>query len=189
MLFLITYIFLLRLPSEALPIVRGVNGVADQGQLIKKKAVLYLHDEQLCLKLSSRKNRPQGSLLKRGCWCKSANFLVCPVHVVWPYVSHFAVGQSVFEGIYPGLAINTLRKYMGLLEKPNAKKYISHDIRRGHADDLRRSGATLYEILTAGEWSSPAFLSYLDIDSLEADAVLEAHIDDSSSDDQDSGGD
>ena len=59
-------------------------------------------------------------------------------------------------------------------------------IRRGHADDLRASGATLYEILTAGQWRSPAFLTYLDIHTLEADAVLQAHMDESSSDEDDS---
>ena len=41
MLYLITYVFLLRVPSEALPIVRGGDGVADYG-LSDKKAVLYL---------------------------------------------------------------------------------------------------------------------------------------------------
>ena len=41
MLYLITYVFLLRVPSEALHIVRGGNGDADYG-LSGKKAVLYL---------------------------------------------------------------------------------------------------------------------------------------------------
>ena len=125
MLFLITYIFLLRLPSEALPIVRGVNGVADY---VQKKAVLYLAEDCLCLKLSSRKNIRTGSLLKRGCWCKSARFLVCPVHVVWPFICKFEVGEPIFHGISPSLAINTLRKYLGALGKANAVAYRCHDI-------------------------------------------------------------
>ena len=44
---------------------------------------------------------------------------------------------------------------------------------------LCREGASLYEILKAGEWSSPAFLSYLDLHSLEKDAVIQAHVDES----------
>ena len=35
-------------------------------------------------------------------------------------------------------------------------------------------------ILLAGQWSSPAFLQYLDTATLEADAVLQAHLDESS---------
>ena len=42
-----------------------------------------------------------------------------------------------------------------------------------------REGASLYEILKAGEWSSPAFLSYLDLHELEKEAVVEAHLDES----------
>ena len=38
----------------------------------------------------------------------------------------------------------------------------THDWRRGHARDLQRGGARLWEILQAGDWKSPAFLSYLD---------------------------
>ena len=44
------------------------------------------------------------------------------------------------------------------------------------------SGATLAEILLAGEWSSPAFLQYLDMYQLERDAVLQAHVDESDGD-------
>ena len=36
------------------------------------------------------------------------------------------------------------------------------------------------EILQAGQWRSPAFLSYLDLRSFERDAVLAACVDDSS---------
>ena len=62
--------------------------------------------------------------------------------------------------------------------------YRTHDLRRGHAKDLQVNGATLYEILAAGEWRSPAFLSYLDLAELERDVVVEAHLDESSSEDE-----
>ena len=41
--------------------------------------------------------------------------------------------------------------------------------------DLRRSGATLGEILAAGDWRSPAFMSYMDKRQLELDRLVEAH--------------
>ena len=40
---------------------------------------------------------------------------------------------------------------------------------------MRRCGARLYEILAAGDWSSAAFILYLDKEGLERDAVAEAN--------------
>ena len=45
------------------------------------------------------------------------------------------------------------------------------------------NGATIAEILGAGQWRSPAFLRYLDLADLERDAVAEAHMDESSDED------
>ena len=61
LLYLLTYAFLLRLPSEALPAVAGGEGVEGQ-------AVLACQEEKLTLPLKRRKNKPQGSCLTRGCW-------------------------------------------------------------------------------------------------------------------------
>ena len=59
MLFLVTYVFLLRLPSEALSIEAGrVPGKQQQ-------AVLEMDDGKLILTLMRRKNRPAGSKLER----------------------------------------------------------------------------------------------------------------------------
>ena len=126
---------------------------------------------------------PEGSLLKRKCWCDTAQSLLCPVHVLWNYIAQFEMGMQVFAGISPGRAIGTLRHYLGLLEVPEAKLYRCHDIRRGHADDMRASGSSLFQILEAGQWKpgSAAFQSYLNLEALETDAVLQAALDDSSS--------
>ena len=50
--------------------------------------------------------------------------------------------------------------------------------------DLIDSGATLAEILAAGQWRSPAFLVYADLGALEQGAVLQAHLDEESSSDE-----
>ena len=47
------------------------------------------------------------------------------------------------------------------------------------------NGATLGEILRAGDWKSPAFLLYLDAEQLEMDRVAEAHDIYGSSDEED----
>ena len=41
------------------------------------------------------------------------------------------------------------------------------------------AGAPLWEILSAGDWSSPAFMDYLDKWRLERDVVMQAHLDES----------
>ena len=51
-----------------------------------------------------------------------------------------------------------------------------HDFRRGQAQDLIDSGASPAQILRAGEWSSPAFLVYLDLNKLDRDAATAAVI-------------
>ena len=66
---------------------------------------------------------------------------------------------------------------------PNASLYRTHDLRRGHCQDMVDNGSTVAEILRAGQWRSAAFLKYVDLDELERGAVMEAHMDESSSDD------
>ena len=180
MLFLVTYVFLLRLPSEALPIVRGGVGWADNGE----QSVVYLENGELCLKLAKRKNKRNGSLLKRACWCSSCK-LTCPVHNLWPFFEEYALGGKPFAGITASKALSKLRAILTAIGMEKATSYRCHDLRRGHAFDLQLSGASLYEILAAGEWRSPAFMDYLDKMLLEKSVVIEAHMNESSSEDED----
>ena len=46
---------------------------------------------------------------------------------------------------------------------------------------LAFTGAPLWEILSAGEWRSPAFMSYLDLHQLDSQLVIQAHVDEESS--------
>ena len=72
-----------------------------------------------------------------------------------------------------------LREILLSLKIKDAALYRMHDFRRGHALDLQLSGASLYEILAAGEWRSPAFLEYLDVQAPETALVVQAHYDES----------
>ena len=84
-----------------------------------------------------------------------------------------------------------------------SESYRTRDLRRGHALDLQLSGtwrtclpcltpltsccvagAPLWEILAAGDWSSPAFMDYLDKWRLEQDVVMQAHLDESDCEDE-----
>lgn len=93
MLWLASYVFLLRVPSEALGMIRGGDDyIAKPGE----QSVLFLDEGtgELCLRLHRRKNRPQGSLLKRVCCCKGSTE-ICPVHVLW---------EKFFKRLEPGCA-------------------------------------------------------------------------------------
>ena len=105
MLWLAAYVFLLRVPSEALDMMRG------GGDFIAKpdeQSVLFLNEctGELCLRLHRRKNREQGSLLKRVCCCKGSPE-ICPIHVLW---------EKFFKQLSPGCA-----PWKGHISAPHAR--------------------------------------------------------------------
>ena len=165
-LFLTAYAFLLRVPSEALPMV-----VADGSS---GQSVVVATDHEIILTLQRRKNRPAGSRLVRKCWCNECVH-ACPVHVLGALLRDTVPGSRIFEGITAAGALAGLRFMLGAVGVANASAYRTHDLRRGHALDLQCSGAPLWEILAAGEWSSPAFLQYLDLHRLDTELVVQAH--------------
>ena len=175
-LFALAYIFLLRLPSEALPIVAGRDR-----DISGAKAVLSTVGDELVLTLRSRKNKLGGSRLVRGCWCKN-HPSICPVHVFGKLVVETAEGQPLFPGITAARALAVLKCCLLALKIKDADRFRTQDLRRGHAKDLQVSGAPLWTILEAGEWRSPVFLSYLDLNQLDRDVVVQAHLDDSDDD-------
>ena len=134
-----------------------------------------MEGEVLCLKLGRRKNKPEGSLLKRTCWsaiaglwsialllcvehsslccvrCKENPF-TCPVHIAWPYFEKLEPGQAAFSGIRPAKALGQLREMLDRLGSADAAIYRTHDLRRGHALDIQERCGSLQEILAADEW-------------------------------------
>jgi len=83
------------------------------------------------------------------------------------FFANLAVGAQPWVDVTPGLARERVRAVLRNLDVPDAKLYGTHDFRRGHAEDLRQCGASLAEILLAGQWKSAAFLKYLDEAELE----------------------
>ena len=171
MLYLVSYVFLLRLPSEALPIVwSGANLMSVEST----KASICLADGRLGLQLARRKNKETPSTFWRACWCKTSS-ATCPVHVLGRWFTGLPLRCAPFRTISSSMALARLRDLLIVLKVPDASQYRTHDLRRGHADDMRRAGATLAEILAAGGWSSAAFRDYLDMHAVEEDAIFEAH--------------
>ena len=77
-----------------------------------------------------------------------------------------------------------LRQRLETLGLCDAQLYRTRDFRRGHAKDIQMRGGTLYEILSAGEWRSPSVSKYLDLMELELGSVVEAHLAESSGEDE-----
>ena len=103
--------------------------------------------------------------------------------MLWGYFERLPVGHAPFAGLSGSSANGVLKECCVTLELAMTSSFRCHDFRRGHAKDLQLSGATLWQILAAGEWSSPAFLSYLDTHRLETDAVVQAHVNESGGED------
>ena len=133
-LFLLAYAYLLRVPSEALPVITG-----RKGNLPDAQAVLYKDNQELVLTLKRRKNKPFGSVLTRRCWCGTSP-QACPVHVFGKLVDSLPPGTRLFKGVTPGRALAMLRFILEQIGTPRARLYRTHDLRRGHALDLQLSG-------------------------------------------------
>ena len=84
LLFLLTYAFTLRMPSEAIPVRAG-----------KGDYRLTTNGEYVILKMARRKNKPEGSKLVRSCWCRESK-TTCPVHVLGPRINACEKGDRLF---------------------------------------------------------------------------------------------
>ena len=163
--YVLSYACLLRVRSEALPIILGDADdlVCDLGD---KKAVLVFAEGKLHLRLARRKNRSSESTLVRDCRCHRSRSM-CAFHVVGAFVQDLPRGSPVFSGLTGADAISKLRTHLAALGVSDARSYKLHDFRRGHAQDLAERGSALSVILRAGDWRSSAFMSYLDTSDLQ----------------------
>ena len=183
MLYLATYTFLLRMPSESIP----MSYIKNREHFKSQRSAVTLDDGIVHLQLSRRKNMPRGSEMQRKCICKSPQCRseICPVHVLGKWLIEHQSGAQLFSSISPSMATNVLRQCLSEMGIDRASEFRLHDFRRGHAQDLLESGATLAEILRAGQWRSPAFMTYLDQKFLETEAVVSAHVENSSDEEND----
>ena len=101
-------------------------------------------------------------------WCMRCTN-TCTVHVVGEFLRGVVPGVKPLAAWRPGMVLFVLRDVL---------KSIGVDVvlSREHADDLLRRGATLLEIIRAGDWRSAALLTYLDAYRHERDSSMEAHL-------------
>ena len=168
-LFLFAYAFLLRVPSEAVPVTHGKG--SGPCALYRDGEVLVLDLArrpvscmswctaragvwQCCQKEQAYRQSPCSRLLVQpvkggrvashvrvsanGCTCREQ--VTCPFHVVGRVLDDTPVGSRVFPDVTPANALGVLRVVLSKLEVPLACEYRTHDLRRGHTQDLVESG-------------------------------------------------
>ena len=151
-LYIVSYIFLGRVVNEILPLRRSGrhSNIAFRG----RRAVVALR---------SRKNSPNGEEITRRCSCEVAPDAPCGVCALRALVRAAALSNRPLDApIFWRKSVSKRTK--DLVRRCRAiglGKVGWHSFRRGRAQDMLASGATLAQILTAGGWRSSAFLSYL----------------------------
>jgi len=172
MLYCMAYAFLLRVPSEGLPVSIGALE-GDRSAEGRPRAALFRQGDAIVLELSRRKNRPFGSTLKRECWCSRCED-TCPVHQLSKWIADKSLRSLPFESFTSSGVNVVLRHWLRSLGVENANEYSSKCFRRGHAQDLLEGRSHTAKILSAGEWRSHASKSYVeDADALEERCVAE----------------
>ena len=68
----------------------------------------------------------------------------CPVHVIGPFLDGVAHGSKVFGCVTAANALSTLRFILVQMGVEHAADYRTHDLRRGHAQDLVESGVVVF---------------------------------------------
>jgi hypothetical protein len=172
MLYCCAYAFLLRVPSEGLPLIR-VSADTAADTIWDNKPLIWCAGGEVLVKLPRRRNVNGCCTLTRSCWC-AKDRCTCPVHRLGLWLDSLPVGALPFAHLKPEVVNSELRRRASLGGFSEFKALSSKGFRRGHARDMVQFGSRIGEILAAGQWKSPAFLQYLDWQELEAAAVVEA---------------
>ena len=176
----VTYLFTLRLPSEAVPLVRATT---DDRLLTSECSTStnlfglreFQGEQRLVIKLAHRKNTRNAFIATRPCFCGQNALLPkhnFPIHRFWQAVlGHTHPGMPLFPLFQGENFPRALRAVLKKLHTPESDRYSSHCFRRGAATAILNSGATLSEIMRTGGWASSSFKVYLDLQRSEEPAM------------------
>ena len=65
------------------------------------------------------------------------------MHILGPWIGAAPPGSQLFADISTEKAIGTLRIMLAAVGVKKAASFRTHDLRRGHAEDLRQSGVAV----------------------------------------------
>lgn len=156
----ISRLFLLRVPSEAIPL-----------EWDGEHSRIELEEDCARLILMRRKNSRFPSILERFCCCRTSGVELCGVH--WLHRLRADRDSGKLFNVSARSFICNVRTYAVQAKIPNASKLGTHAFRRGMAQDIISNGGTLAVLLKAGDWHSKAFLSYLRENQAQDEAVAQ----------------
>ena len=170
-LFYLAYVFILRLPSEALPAVRAPpNALLLNRSRLPFQSALGLRElpngeQRLVLKLKTRKHVRGGAVLMRPCFCDSdtlASRGICPIHDFWRVIlTETASGQQLFPSLIKRNINRILKGTLKTMNVEDAHSYSTHAFRRGASMELKRTDSTLAQVLKTVGWNSGTYRAYL----------------------------
>ncbi|CAE8601196.1 unnamed protein product [Polarella glacialis] len=158
--------FLFRVQSETIELEAGSAAHLVSLAPSRHRAVFLDAQMRLHVRLQRRKHRPQGSLLVRGCVCKSESPAVCAPRRAQALLSRKQLGEKLFSLSKDGF-LKQLRGMLTLLGHQAAAQFVLKAFRAARATELARSGHPLHFILQQGEWRSAAALKYASADDLD----------------------
>ena len=169
-LFYLSYLFLLRVPYEGIPIRRALsNDVIIAKSPQSWKALMCLRpigdSIRLVFKLKKRKLNKTGAIMIRPCFCDGDGWVptgMRPAHDFWPIILRLVVPGALLFPLIKGMDLNRILKaILGRMGIESAEKYPTKASRRGTAMDIMASGSTLAQIMRSAGWRSQAFRAYL----------------------------
>ena len=163
-------LFLLRVPSEAIPL-----------EWAGAHSTVVLEEDKATIVLAKRKNRATPTRLERKCCCATSGAFLCGVQ--WLHrIKLLREDESKVFGLKLHYVRRRLKEVANSVEVKNASQVGAHSLRRGMAQDIIDSGNSLAVLLKAGGWSSGAFLDYLRADQASDAAVSQVLVQLSDSD-------
>ncbi|CAD7945786.1 unnamed protein product [Amoebophrya sp. A25] len=203
-LFVVTWIFLLRMQNEALPLVKLSSPEAKDPRLrLKGHSAVWADSStrEVTIRLATRKNKvTEGDTIIRGCTCNdrpsraltlsgrekrnvSTKVLAswpidgCPFCIWWKkWVEPLDEGEKVFFGCSYKEALSEVQT---AAERYNEKgDFATQSFRRGGATTLAMCGGSHAETLKAGSWSqkSASWRRYVSEERLEVEALKKASV-------------
>ena len=179
---LLSRTFLLRTPSECLPLYtqRAGEDLSSDDRLVGK-AVFGPSEGKLTIQLNRRKRVAGGPNLVRARICEDQDpdalelhvpRLFCPACQLWPAARELAsAGEELFPGWAGQKVLSELRRFANLKAWRGANRLGAHPLRRGAARATLEAGGSFPQLLRPGQLHSSAHQLYLDLGDEEPSAM------------------
>ena len=141
--------FLLRVPSEGIPL-----------QWDGGHSKIELEASRVTLTLMSRKGKATPTVMTRDCCCETSGRSLCAVHWLWRQRDRGGGDDRVFQLTKHQFA-KDVKTYGAAAGVPGWQSLGKHAFRRGMAQAILDEGGSLALLLKATGWTSFAFLRYL----------------------------